>query len=447
MKSRQMKLKRWLNTALYVAICFGLSACSKQDTLSEITDEPQSSVGPGYVRASDYDGEGGSASIDDVADLDLYQMQLNESAKHLEVETDRYIEGGIGWVEPTTNHYQAAYSSARVLTDMGLTYLRELYQGQNVGFGNWSQFLLLEKTPAVFYSHAMGYVEPEDKNGLDQKFYYQHELDQRYFIVGSGDILKRSFFHTSGCVMQMVFKQQDVLSQNTMNNLIGENYRRLWLDGEQTGSFVWYTGNAFEVSWLNEASYYVSHEFQNADGSKVMEDFAHYAEPLPFVETDEYYMIAKPFNYGHYKFVMIQPKSSVESVLTNMDAESYLMGIQSAAWQDVNLFIPKFKVSNEIDMVPVWSKLITPRLFEETMDWERAVVDNATMKIDGMTHKAYFSMNARGARSYDTVTTVKDESEVDLNGSSSLWLDKPFIWFIVDSETNIPVMMGVQTTM
>lgn len=434
-------------------LCLGLTACNRNTDAEEDVAEAASSHQ--YIKASDYTEEVGLPTMDTVEDPEVYRMQVNEQARQLEVEIDRKQDSDVGggWRPPQTYAYVSDPQTTSHIADIGFRFLQELYDNTDIAFSPWAQFVMAQKMPSLMVSDFFATFSGEDRVGLYKKFQTHHELDQQYWIFGNNEDLYGQYMsNTNGLNYMAKIVDAESFSQSDVNERLQPDYMRLMMVNEFRGNFVWYTGNAFECSWPVEGTYYVTHNFRNADGTEVASDFAHYAEVLPFVDTEAYRAVSKNFNYGHYKFVAIQPKTDISAFIAGMNGDMYAELMNSMQNQSVNLFVPNFKIQNEIDMKPVWSSLVNPALFEPTREWSIALrADSETKQrdelcIDAFWQKTYFSMNGRGARSYETITDIRSEDKIERGDGSDVWLDQPFVWVIADKETNIPVMMGILTT-
>ena len=414
-----------------------------------------------------------SGVSDENRELGLYIA--NEQMRELEVENYRHLDGDVagGWSEPTTNHYYPSDATISMLMSYGIELFKNAYNQNNMVIGLWTQFLSMDTLHSKTVQNSQNEIrsvfglntkiDTDEKSLLAEKFKLQHEMDQRgsLFVVSNPEKVPLRYWGRKLGFFDIQYKEEqtddEILaetgiledgSQNLsfdrtdVNFYVGQDYSHLLFGEEISGRFLCITANGFEVSWQNEASYYVTHQFQNVETQ-----FAHYGETLSVVEDEAVVGVIKQFNYGHYDFVVLMPKVDIEVFVSDFTADYYESLMDSAAKQSVNIFVPKFKQYSEIDMMPVWKHCGITGIFEQSDLWLGLTNKEQYLQIDEIRHRAYISMNGRGARAYETIEDVRTEDAIDEVNGEKIWFDQPFLYMVVDHETQIPVMMGVVKTL
>ena len=67
------------------------------------------------------------------------------------------------------------------------------------------------------------------------------------------------------------------------------------------------------------------------------------------------------------------------------------------------------------------------------------------MKLNDIMHMSYFSLNGRGAKSYDS--TVTANHNIPEHEGTIMKFDSPFVYIIFDNDTKVPVMIGDFTSL
>lgn len=198
----------------------------------------------------------------------------------------------------------------------------------------------------------------------------------------------------------------------------------------------------FEDSWITEADWYISdHEFHNQDGTTVLPHMAMFTENLDYIETDSAYGLIKPFSHDDdYSMVIIMPKQgSLDSFIDSLEVEDLDSLMESRSNKNVSFIVPSFTSSSEIELNGFMEQEGLGGVVGQDASFYSLTSDD--MKISQILHKTYFSLNGRGARSYDNITDTNSENDVRISGYPVI-CDKPFLYIIIDNDTGIPVIMG-----
>ena len=200
------------------------------------------------------------------------------------------------------------------------------------------------------------------------------------------------------------------------------------------------------VEWENPGDYYITdHEFNTLSGNSVPAYFMHFQEELEYIESEQAIGCVKPFNYGHYSFVTILPKDGVDfnTYVESFGTEEFNTLLSSRTMKDVDLYIPRFHVSNEIVLNDMLTSEGLGGLF--TNDTKYYLYTPDDMQVNYVLHNSYLSINARGAKSYDDTRKQVTMDSIESVGSKIL-CDRPFIYVVIDNDTNTPIMMGSTIT-
>ncbi len=194
--------------------------------------------------------------------------------------------------------------------------------------------------------------------------------------------------------------------------------------------------------------------FTNSDGSKVK---------VTMLTSNESRVIqlagglgfVRPYKGGRYSFVGILPPEgmSTEDYLQKIldggedFADAYL---NSHTTRDVYVKIPEFKTEFGSNMDKVLKGLGLNEAYSNGAAFHEMVTeDSEAVKIGTVEHKAMIEVDRNGTKAaaatmveMDKVTAVEITEEPYV-----VYLDRPFIYAIVDDTTGVPVFLGSQNTM
>ncbi len=198
----------------------------------------------------------------------------------------------------------------------------------------------------------------------------------------------------------------------------------------------------FEDSWVDEADWYISdHEFINGDGTSAFPYMSLFNESMDYIETESAYGVIKPFSHAEdYSMVFVIPKQgNLDSYITTLGVDEFYALMESRSNMDVSLMVPSFTSTSEIELNGFMDNEGMGGVLGKDASYYAFTSDD--MEIREILHKTYFSLNGRGARSYDDITYTYSENDVQMEGNTII-CDRPFIYIVIDNDTNIPVIMG-----
>ncbi len=211
---------------------------------------------------------------------------------------------------------------------------------------------------------------------------------------------------------------------------------------------------SFDAEWVEAYTEYqqMEGEFTNADGSTVNATMLTRMEYFYLEDSNAqgFYKLYKSSEDGKcYAFAAILPKEGMTPVeyLSALDGD----GLRKMLFNyttDVMLTtkLPVFKADAAYELSETYQKLgcVTP--FGGAADFSDLAVSNGSLYIGSITHKAFIEVDALGTKA--GAATVIDMPEGA--GDPDVWppikevfLDRPFIYMIVDCDTGLPVFMGV----
>lgn len=202
---------------------------------------------------------------------------------------------------------------------------------------------------------------------------------------------------------------------------------------------------AFEAEW---SDIYLENQvragkFTNQEGTQRDVEFM-YSSEYTYLEDEKATGFMKYYDGGKYAFVALLPNAgiSVSEYIASLDGESLntlLMNRQSAS---IYTSIPKFKSEYTVDMSEILNTMgMTDAFDSQKADFGSIATSGAeNIYINRILHKAYISVDERGTKA-GAATVVEA-----LNGSGpcsiNIYLDRPFIYMLIDCENNIPFFIG-----
>ena len=207
---------------------------------------------------------------------------------------------------------------------------------------------------------------------------------------------------------------------------------------------------AFEAEW---ADVYEEHQiregrFTMEDGIRQDVDMMH-SEEYTYLEDDMATGFMKFYKDNRYAFVAMLPNEGVSvSQYVESLTSDHLRGLLNHP-QNVKVFaaIPKFEAEYGIEMSEVLQKMGMTDAF----DWRVADFSRlGTYNVDGMNifinrvlHKTFISVSEQGTKAgAATVVEIAPGSAAPEMEFKEVILDRPFVYMLIDCETNLPFFIG-----
>lgn len=204
---------------------------------------------------------------------------------------------------------------------------------------------------------------------------------------------------------------------------------------------------AFDAKW--ETPYKRSDieklEFTSYSGSKKKTDFMCSTENV-YLKDGGTVGFMKPYKNGRFAFAALLPdeNTGIDDYVASLSGDK-LMKIFSSAKRgnEVNVKMPKFRAEYSTQLIDTLKKMGVKDAFDsKTADFS-SLIENRDAYIATVVHKTFIEVDENGTRA--AASTLVGADTMSLMEPYSVFLNRPFVYMIVDTETNLPLFIGVQT--
>lgn len=204
---------------------------------------------------------------------------------------------------------------------------------------------------------------------------------------------------------------------------------------------------AFDAKW--ETPYKRSDieklEFTSYSGSKKKTDFMCSTENV-YLKDGGAVGFMKPYKNGRFAFAALLPdeNTGIDDYVASLSGDK-LMKIFSSAKRgnEVNVKMPKFRAEYSAQLIDTLKKMGVKDAFDsKTADFS-SLIENRDAYIATVVHKTFIEVDENGTRA--AASTLVGANTMSLMEPYSVCLNRPFVYMIVDTETNLPLFIGVQT--
>ena len=207
---------------------------------------------------------------------------------------------------------------------------------------------------------------------------------------------------------------------------------------------------AFDAKWADEYEEHQIREgrFTMEDGTRQDVDMMH-SDEYTYLEDDLATGFIKYYKDRKYAFVAMLPNEgvSVSQYVDSLTSEHLRELLNNP--QDLTVFasIPKFETEYDIEMSEVLQKMGMTDAF----DWQVADFSRlGTYNVEGMNicinrvlHKTFISVSEQGTRAgAATAVEMVAEGAMEIVEFKEVVLDRPFVYMLIDCETNLPFFIG-----
>ena len=207
---------------------------------------------------------------------------------------------------------------------------------------------------------------------------------------------------------------------------------------------------AFDAKWADEYEEHQIREgrFTMEDGTRQVVDMMH-SEEYTYLEDNLATGFIKYYKDRRYAFVAMLPNEgvSVSQYVDSLTGE-HLRDLLNNP-QDVTVFasIPKFETEYGIEMSEVLREMGMTDAFDyRVADFSRLGtynVDGMNICINRVLHKTFISVTEQGTRAgAATAVEMVAEGAMEIVEFKEVVLDRPFVYMLIDCETNLPFFIG-----
>ena len=233
--------------------------------------------------------------------------------------------------------------------------------------------------------------------------------------------------------------------KNKTNGMIPEILNEIPSDA------VMYLINAlcFEAFWevpYDEEYALKEGTFKAKDGSAQDAVFMYGSEDYYF-EDEQALGFMKRYEDPRYAFAAILPNEgvSLDEYIATLDAQKLSHFLENKQWADVYTRIPKFSAEGETDLAKILKNMGMTDAFDSSKA-DFSYIADEDVYIGDAFQKTFIDVNEDGTKA-GAATVIQAESESAPIKTVTITLDRPFIYILLDTKNNIPIMIGTLNTL
>jgi serpin B len=183
--------------------------------------------------------------------------------------------------------------------------------------------------------------------------------------------------------------------------------------------------------------------FTRLDGSIVQVPLMQQTARLSFFQGEEFAAVELPYAGRGLAMLLLVPDSdaftAIESTLDSALLAEIVAGLEQ---YEVTLAMPRFEFRTQAQLNDALAELGMPSAFDSGADFSGITAD-ASLYISAVLHEAFISVNEIGTEAAAATAVILDESAA--GQQAELLVDRPFMFFIRDTETGALLFAGKVT--
>lgn len=207
---------------------------------------------------------------------------------------------------------------------------------------------------------------------------------------------------------------------------------------------------AFDAEWeeLYDANDLLEKTFTAYNGEKRTVEMMN-SEEFLYLEDENATGFLKYYEGRDYAFAALLPNEgvSVQEYVRALTGEHLLELLSDPQEITVYAWLPKFETEFDVEMSDILEELGMTDAFDGSRaDLSRMGTcdDGASnLYINRVLHKTFLSVSEQGTRAgAATVVEAVAECAVEIVDSRTVHLDRPFVYLLIDTQTNLPLFFG-----
>ena len=271
--------------------------------------------------------------------------------------------------------------------------------------------------------------------------------DERFTV--NQDFLQANADYYSADIYKATFDKQTL---KDINNWVKQNTDEMIPEilDEIPDEAIMYLVNAlaFEAEWMDiyEKQQVRDGKFTKEDGTKQKVEFMYSTEGI-YLEDENATGFKKYYKGGKYAFVAMLPNEgvSVSEYIGSLTGEALSTLLSNPQYGTVHTSMPKFETEYTVEMAQILKSMGMTEAFDMyNADFEGLGTSTAgNIYISRVLHKTFISVGEKGTKAgAATVIEMADGAAAEPQEPKEVYLDRPFVYMLIDCENNIPFFIG-----
>ena len=203
---------------------------------------------------------------------------------------------------------------------------------------------------------------------------------------------------------------------------------------------------AFEGEWAEKFDYTAEATFTSQSGQTQTAQMMSSTENL-YLSGNGATGFMKPYKGGKYAFAALLPNdgTTANDYVSSLTAGELSSLLASAKSERVSVSMPKFSYDYKTDLSDAMKAMGMSSAFTDTADF--TAMSDTPLCIGNITHVTHIEVDENGTRAAAVTDVGMRCTALPMPPEHSVVLDRPFVYMILDTQTNLPIFLGVLNTL
>ena len=207
---------------------------------------------------------------------------------------------------------------------------------------------------------------------------------------------------------------------------------------------------AFEAQWedIYEKKQVRDGTFTKEDGTEQTVTMMYDSGSFQYLEDEKATGFVRYYKDKKYAFVALLPDEgvSVSEYVASLDGADLHALLTNANSEYVETAIPKFETEYRAELSEILKSMGMPLAFDEDHADFSALGTHTDGNIfmNRVIHETFIQVGEKGTRA-GAATVIEMTNKSAAGGTKQVFLDRPFVYMLVDCENNVPFFIGTVT--
>jgi len=186
-------------------------------------------------------------------------------------------------------------------------------------------------------------------------------------------------------------------------------------------------------------------KFYLSNGKTQITTFMYLTGQLDYMNSPSASALLLPYDDGRLAFLCILPDKGItlDDYIKTFDENTIPDLIRRRTTTDISLTMPKFKTSGKFELKDALKNMGMGIAFDKNKaDFSKMGDINGKLFISSVKHKTFLQVDELGTEA-GAVTDVAVKATGIRTNILTLVFNRPFIYAIIDTQTNLPLFLGV----
>lgn len=205
---------------------------------------------------------------------------------------------------------------------------------------------------------------------------------------------------------------------------------------------------SFKCEWMNKfkSKNNIDGEFHSIDGSVSNHTFMSQTDNFGYADNDDFQAVELPYSGGRFSMLIILPRDdSFDKVETALTADLVLNTLTRLSNERVALTMPKFKGETSVDFSQILRTMGVVEAFGAEADFS-AMSGRSDLQLSQVVQKTVIDVDESGTEAASATAATMMVKSAFFPELKHFTADRPFVYFIVDVQTNTILFAGRYVT-